>query len=149
MTNILWIHFATGSIPRTKVTEPIRVPGPGHFLTLFSGSQPFSVLPPFSVHPAYIPTQHHLCPQEKPQCRDAGHCRHQFSTSLFVASTFLAPAYSGGRTWVTLILARKQAKLNWDTENGWQDNNEADVPAQTTLVEIYLKIQTELVTRWG
>ena len=118
---------------------------PGYFL----GPSPLS----FSVLLPLLPTQHHLWSKEKPQCGCAGYCRHQFSTSLFVASTFLAPAYSSGRTWVTLIQARKhRAKLNWDTENVWQDNNEVDVHRLHVCRNIPQDANwapTELVTRWG
>ena len=96
MTNILWIHFATVSIPRTEVTEPTRVPG--YFLTLVFLDRTLIWLDP---------TKHHLCSEEKALCGDAFYCSHQFSTGLFVASTFLAAAYSGCETWVTLILKRK------------------------------------------
>ena len=51
--------------------------------------------------------QNHVHCEERPQCGDAFYCSHQFSRSLFVGSTFLALAYSAGRTWVTLIQASK------------------------------------------
>ena len=124
MTNILWIHFATDNIPRAQVTESLRVS------SLFSCAD-FLQNQNFSLYLAciFLRLIIHLVKiiftvKKGPnQCGDAFYCSHQFSCSLFVGSTFLAPAYSAGRTWVALIQASKQAELNWDTEKVCQDSN--------------------------